>query len=39
MIDDEAIPSAWLDIANITTVADAQKFIDAAVDYLNTTTD
>jgi len=39
MIDDEAIPSAWLDIANITTVADAQKFIDAAVDYLDTTTD
>lgn len=39
MIDDGAIPAAWLDIANITTVADAQKFIDAAVDYLDTTTD
>jgi hypothetical protein len=39
MIDDGAIPAAWLDIANITTVADAQKFIDAAVDYLETETD
>lgn len=36
MIDDEAIPVAWLDPANIKTVADGQKFIDAAVTYLTT---
>jgi len=34
LIDDKAIPAAWNDISNITTVADAQKFIDAAVDYI-----
>jgi hypothetical protein len=39
MIDDGAIPADWIDSRNITTVADAQKFIDAAVDYLDTTTD
>jgi hypothetical protein len=36
MIDDEAIPAAWLDPANIKTVADAQTFVDAAVTYLTT---
>jgi hypothetical protein len=30
MIDDKAIPAAWLDPAQIKTVADAQNFIDAA---------
>jgi hypothetical protein len=39
MIDDGAIPADWIDSRNITTVADAQKFIDAAVTYLDTTTD
>jgi len=34
LIDDKAIPAAWNDISNVTTVADAQKFIDVAVDYL-----
>ena len=37
LIDDGKIPAHWIDAAQIKTVEDAQRFIDAAVIYLEPT--
>ena len=34
LIDDGKIPAPWIDAATIKTVEDAQRFIDAAVTYI-----
>lgn len=39
MISDGAIPKEWDNPGALTSVEDAQKFIDAAVDYLETETE
>jgi len=34
LIDDGKIPASWIDASNIKTVEEAQRFIDAAVTYI-----